>query len=202
MSPDGADAARGLPGDAAAGEGVAAPAAPTARMRPTFTRALPWPRDEAVARLRASLADDPELVGRWQGKGRWAEIHVPGGERRLWSPHLSIRLDEDEDGAALFGRFAPHPEVWTFFMFLYFGIVFLVVLGGILGYVQHVSGEASWGLWAVWVGVPALLLIHLASWVGQGLGQDQMAGLARDLQRVVDRAAAPGAPETTGDVGG
>jgi hypothetical protein len=171
-------------------------------MRPTFTRPLPWPRDEAVARLRAALADDPELIGRWQGKGRWAELHVPGTARRLWSPHLAVRLDDEEGGASLFGRFAPHPEVWTFFMFLYFGIVFLVVFGGILGYVQYASGEAAWGLWAVWLGAPALLLIHLASWIGQGLGQDQMADLARDLGRVLERARTSSPSETPRDVRG
>lgn len=173
-----------------------------ARMRPTFTRALPWPRDDAVTRLRAALADDPGLVGRWQGKGRWAEIHVPGPQRRLWSPHLSLRLDEEGGETRLFGRFAPHPEVWTFFMFLYVGIAFLGVFGGVLGWVQHASGEAAWGLRGFWLGVPALLLIHLASWVGQGLGQEQMAGLAADLHRVLDRAAASSPSETTERVGG
>lgn len=162
------------------------------RMRPTFQLRLGRPRDEAVTAIRASLADDPELVGRWQGKGRWAEIHVPGPERRLWSPHLSIRLDDEDGSCTLFGRFAPHPEVWTFFMFLYFGVAFLALFGAVLGYVQWASDEPAWGLWAVWIGVPVLLLVHLASWVGQGLGQEQMAGLRADLDRVLARAGEDG----------
>lgn len=156
-------------------------------MRPTFQLALDRPRDEAVEAIRASLTEDAELVGRWQGKGRWAEIHVPGPDRRLWSPHLSVRLDDEDGRTTLFGRFAPHPEVWTFFMFLYFGVAFLAVFGAILGYVQWASDEAAWGLWAVWLGVPFLLLLHVASWVGQGLGQEQMGRLRGDLDRVLAR---------------
>lgn len=169
----------------------AAPAGSAARMRPTFQLPLDGSRDEAVAAIRASLADDPELVGRWQGKGRWAEIHVPGAERRLWSPHLAIRIDEEDGRSSLFGRFAPHPEVWTFFMFLYFAVVFAVVFGGIFGYVQWVSSERPWGFWAVGIGVPVLLLLHLASWTGQRLGQEQMVRLRADLERVLERSGRP-----------
>ena len=157
-------------------------------MRPTFQFPLGLPRDEAVEAIRGALADDPALVGRWQGKGRWAEIHVPGVERRLWSPHLSIRLDDEDGRSTLFGRYAPHAEVWTFFMFLYFAVAFLAVFGAILGYVQWASDETAWGLWTVWLGVPFLVLLHVASWVGQGLGQEQMGDLRADLDRVLERA--------------
>ncbi len=114
------------------------------------------------------------------------ELHVPHGERRLWSPHLSVRLDAEPEGCTLFGRFAPHPEVWTFFMFLYFGIVFFVVFGGVFGYVQWVSSEPAWALWAVWVGVPLIGLIHVAGAVGQRLGYAQMVSLRNELAQIVD----------------
>jgi len=159
-------------------------------LRPTFTVKLHRDRESAIEEIRARLAADERFSGRWRGKGRWAEIHLPHIERRLWSPHLSIRLDEPDDGqgdgCTLFGRFAPHPEVWTFFMFLYFGIAFIVVFGGTFGYVQWASNEPAWALWSVWIGVPLMALIHLAGRVGQRLGHDQMVELKGELEDVIE----------------
>ena len=157
-----------------------------APLRPTFTIPLAGPRDEAVARLRAQLAATPDLTGRWHGKGRWAELHVPASDMRIWSPCLSIRLDQDVGDACLFGRFGPRPEVWTFFMFLYGLVAFLALFGGILGYVQWSSGQAAWGLWAVWLGVPALGLMHLAGWLAQRRSRQQMIRLRREVEGAVE----------------
>ena len=151
------------------------------RMRPTVRVRVDVDRDAAIDRIREVLKSDERFAGRWFGKGRWAEIYVPHGERKLWSPHLSIRLDEEPDGCTLFGRFAPHPEVWTFFMFLYFALVF----GVVFGYVQWASNEPAWGLWAVSIGVPAIVAIHLAGWIGQRLGYDQMISLKNEIDEVL-----------------
>lgn len=157
----------------------------TVRMRPTFRIPLDVHRDIAVQRLRDGFAADERFAGRWRGKGRWAELYVDHTERKLWSPHLSVRVDEEPGGCMLFGRFAPHPEVWTFFMFLYCGLAFGVVFGGVLGYVQWVSNEAPWGLWVMGVGLVAIGLIHLASWTGQRLGYDQMVSLKEELDTLL-----------------
>ncbi|MDE3002654.1 MAG: hypothetical protein OXU33_12880 [Gemmatimonadota bacterium] len=157
------------------------------RMRPTFRVRVrvSADRDAAIDRIREILESDERFVGRWRGKGRWAEVYVSHGGRKLWSPHLSIRLDEEPDGCTLFGRFAPHPEAWTFFMFLYFAFVFGVVFGGVLGYVQWASNEPAWGLWAVSIGVPAIVVIHVAGWIGQHLGYDQIVSLKDEIDEVL-----------------
>ncbi len=152
-------------------------------LRPTFTVPLDVPRQVAVNEIRGRLAARWDLAGRWRGKGRWFDLFVPEAERRLWSPYLSVRLDEEgRDRCSAFGRFAPHPEVWTFFLFLYFLVAFLVLFGGTFGYVQWASNEPAWALWMVWIGLPVMLLIHAASFVGSRLGQAQM----RELREVLD----------------
>jgi hypothetical protein len=143
----------------------------------------------AVDRLRATLAARADLQGRWRGKGRWAEVHVSAADRRFWSPHLSLRVDDAGATSELFVRFAPDPEVWTLFMFLYFGVAFLVILGGIFGYVQWISDMPAWGLWAVWIGGPALGLLHAASAAGQHLGRTQMRDLHVLIFEVLDEMA-------------
>ena len=76
------------------------------------------------------------------------------------------------------------PEVWTFFMFVYSLVAFLVVFGGIFGYVQWASNEAAWGLWAIWIGIPVLGLLHLVSYLGQRKSQAQMWDLKTRLDEV------------------
>ena len=159
-------------------------------LRPTFTVSLALPRDEAVEAIRARFTQTADMAGRWRGKGSWAELYLPEPERRIWSPYLSIRVDQRRAGSSLFGRFAPHPEVWTFFMFLYFLVAFIILFGATLGYVQWASAELAWGMWAVWIGVPLLLCIHGASAMGARLGQDQMRRLRRELDDLLR-----GAPE-------
>ena len=140
----------------------------TVRLRPTFRLSIGLGRDEAIERIRSRLAADPRFSGRWRGKGRWADVHVPHAERRLWSPHLSLRLDEEQsDRCTLFGRFAPHPEVWTFFMFLYVAAWFGAVFGAVLGYVQSVSNESAWGFWVAVAAGIGVGLIHAAGAIGQ-----------------------------------
>jgi hypothetical protein len=94
-------------------------------------------------------------------------------------------VDQADEGCTLFGRFAPHPEVRTFFMLLYFGVAFLALFGGTFGYVQWASNESAWALWSVWIGTPTLGLLHLASSVGQRLGQHQMEALKTELDNLL-----------------
>jgi hypothetical protein len=166
------------------------------RLRPTFTIPLRPGREEAIERIREGLSAAVP-ASRWIGKGRWAELHVPGGEERVWSPHLSIRIDDfdahhqsaghpPDTGCVLFGRFAPRPEVWTGFVFLYAAIAFLSLLGAIFGYVQWASNEPAWGLWATAIGVPVLAALHLASWFGQRWSHGQMVELRDILEPVVE----------------
>jgi len=166
----------------------------TVRLRPTFRVDLTTDRDRAIEEIRDRLASDERFSGRWRGKGRWAEIHVPAAERRLWSPHLSLRLDAEEGaGCSLFGRFAPDPEVWTFFMFLYVAFAFAGVFGAVFGWVQRASGEPAWGFWIACAGAVVVGLIHLAGWLGQRLGQEQMRALRDELEGVLaGLAAQPG----------
>ena len=161
------------------------PSPDATRLRPVFKLHMDLPREEAIELLRARLAQSRSRDC-WQGKGRWCEIHLPDAEQKLWSPHLSLRLDHEEAGSSIFGRFAPKPGVWTFFMFLYVLVVFLILFGATFGYVQWVSNEPAWGLWAVWLGIPVLGLIHLASYVGQRLSRDQMQELKSRLDEVID----------------
>lgn len=157
----------------------------TGHLRPTFSVPVALPRGETIEAIRVAMVARPELSGRWRGKGRWAELYVPESERRIWSPYLSVRVDDESGGCSLFGRFAPYPSVWTFFMFLYGCVASVVVFGATFGYVQWTSGTPAWALWSVWIGLPALVLLHGVSWLGKRLGRSQMVRLKAEMDDVL-----------------
>lgn len=156
------------------------------RMRPKFSLELPVPADEAIIRIRRGL-NTPELRGSGSSTGRTAEILVDRSERRVWSPRLTVRVEDAPDGSTLRGRFSPRPDVWTGFMFVYFLVVFLIVFGATFGYVQQVSDQTPWGYWVVPVGLLIIAGIHVASYVGQRLGANQMYELRQRLESVLSR---------------
>jgi hypothetical protein len=155
-----------------------------ARMRPKFSLELSVPADEAILRIRQAL-DTPGLHGFSMTAGRHTEFLVDESERRIWSPRLSVRIDDAPGGSTLRGRFSPRPDVWTGFMFVYFLVVFLTIFGATLGYVQQLSDQAPWGYWAIPMGLLTVAAIHVASYVGQRLGAGQMQELRGSLESVL-----------------
>ncbi|NNE77137.1 MAG: GTP-binding protein [Pricia sp.] len=56
-------------------------------------------------------------------------------KNHFWSPQLHIEINELEDGSSkLYGVFGPNPTLWTFFMFLHFGVATVFVILGIWAY--------------------------------------------------------------------
>lgn len=168
------------------------------RLRPKFSLDLPVPADEAILRIREGLAT-PGLRGSAMSAGRHAELLVDASEREVWSPRLSVRIEDAPGGSTLRGRFSPRPDVWTGFMFVYILVVFLIIFGATFGYVQQVSDETPWGYWAVPTGLLIIAGIHVASYVGQRLGANQMRELRGRLESVLSRQfeaeSAPGLAE-------
>ena len=156
------------------------------RLRPRFSIELPVPADEAILRLREGL-ETPELRGSSMAAGRYADLLVDRSEREVWSPRLTVRVEDAPGGSTLSCRFSPRPDVWTGFMFIYVVVVTLIVFGATLGYVQQASDETAWGYWAVPIGLLIIASIHLASYVGQRLAADQMQELREKLDSVLSR---------------
>ena len=157
------------------------------RMRPGFELELPAPADQVGSRLQLALAaDDPTALT--SSGGGWAELLVPEAERRLWSPHLSVEIEDAGGRTRLRGRFAPRSDVWTLVMFIYFLMGFAAILGTILGYVQWTMDSPAWGFWVVPPSGGIILLLHAASRVGQRLAADQMGQLRARLDDALRRA--------------
>jgi hypothetical protein len=155
-----------------------------ARMRPTFSVKLVLSAGEAIGRIRTEIADS-NLNS--ISAGRSAEFRVAETERRFWSPHLSVHLQDTADGSLLRGRFSPRPEIWTMFMFVYSVMTFAILFGAALGYVQWAMGDSPWGFYAVPIGAVVIVLLHAASLLGQRLSSDQTEQLREELDSLLQK---------------
>lgn len=165
------------------------------KMQPTFTMDVPLTADETVTKIRSAI-NSPELRGHAVSAGRCIEFKVERDQQRFWSPHLSVQVyDQDESDvdpgrptSQLYCRFAPRPEVWTLFMFLYFFAAFGMASAAVYGCVQWVLGDAPWALLCLPAGLIVIVLLHVGSLVGQGLSSDQMEVLRERFDKAIEIA--------------
>lgn len=152
-------------------------------MRPRFELQLPVGRERWLDALRSVLQDDAGSV-RGQVFRKHAVIEMRDGVRTFWSPYLNLEIEDEPDGAAIVGRFSPHPNVWTMFMGIYILLAF-VALGGLsYGIVQYTLGQSPWALVVAPAAVALFGFVYGATLIGQGLGAEQMYM----MRTLVDRA--------------
>lgn len=155
----------------------------TASVRPRFEIEADLDADALMELLRGRLPQCPHCTG--VSVGRHAELFVPDADRRLWSPWLSVTADDRGNGSLLRGRFAPHPNVWTLYLFLAFGLGFTLLVGTTWGYAQWATERTPWALLSVPIVTVLGTLLYLASQVGQKLGGDQMDHLRSALDELI-----------------
>lgn len=153
------------------------------RVRPRFEIEIDLDADALMDRVRERLPQCPHCTG--VSVGRHAELFVPDTERRLWSPWLSVTAFEEGGRSLLRGRFAPHPNVWTLYLFLSFGLGFALLVGTTWGYAQWATERTPWALMSIPIVIVLGLLLYFASQVGQRLGGDQMDHLREAIDELV-----------------
>ena len=156
-------------------------------VQPAFTMDIPVPTDELMLRIRTSVKEMglKELVG---SAGTCVDLKVARDQRRFWSPHLNVQASQLDQGSQLFCRFSPRPEVWTMFMAIYLVAACLIFAASIWGYVQWFLGHTPWALLFIPLGLVGILVLHVASLVGQSLSADQMDQLRARLDELIARA--------------
>lgn len=154
------------------------------RVRPRFELELADDPDRVMEKLRAKLPECPRCTG--VSVGRHAELFVPEEEQKVWSPWLSVTAEPASDGGArVRGRFAPHPHVWTLYMFLSFALGFSLLVGVTWGYAQWAMEETPWALLSLPLGVVLGGALYLVSLTGQRLGADQIEHLEDALVELI-----------------
>lgn len=91
------------------------------RNRPRFKLTTPMTRDAYEKRLRSFLQSHKRLFTTRISKDDTV-IGVKTSKDYFWKPYLSLRSETEDNRTVVRGIIGPSSSVWTFFMFLYFGI--------------------------------------------------------------------------------
>lgn len=120
------------------------------------------------------------------------ELAITGEELRFWSPQLSADVAADEEGGALLtARFGPDPYVWAMYLLAYGALVVTTLIAACWGASQWILGQPPTAL-LVAPGAAALAgLVYGVSFVGQGLGSEQMYMLRATLTELTEGDEVP-----------
>ena len=160
---------------------------PRPRLKPRFTIPLSNPEhaDKVMARLEKLLASE-RCPAMGQVLREHAYVALPREERSLLSPYLNLSVRKEDGGQLiLFGRFSPHPHVWTGFMATYAAIGFVGFSCLVYGWAHTLNGDPGPIMWGFPISLALIAFVWGAGIIGQGLTADQMYV----LRRVVDMAA-------------
>jgi hypothetical protein len=156
-------------------------------MRPTFQLPVSMDADQLAERIRRSL-EAKEFREHVKSKGRNVDFTIEPKNQRFWSPNLSVQLSRSESGTMIFGRFSARPEIWTMFFVVYEVMAVAAFGGAIYGYVQWALKSEPWALALTPVGVSVIVMLHVASLIGQHLSSDQIQILLERFKSVLEQA--------------
>ena len=152
-------------------------------LRPRFQLELPIDKEKILASFEKSKGhtfiiqriDDHVFI-----KLNPKHIH-------FWSPQLHLEINEvDDKESKLYGLFGPNPTLWTFFIFIHFGVATIFTILGIWAYVNFTLQKPiilQSGLMVM------MVLIWLALYVfgrlGRKKGKPQMKELHSFMMKIV-----------------
>ena len=111
-------------------------------LRPRFQIQLDRPKDIALDSFDNGTAD-PFVVKKIDD-----HVFIKFNKKNIhfWSPQLHLEINEvDEDSSRLYGLFGPNPTLWTFFMFIHFGVATFFIIFGIWAY-SYAALDEPYGL--------------------------------------------------------
>ena len=158
-----------------------------AGLRPRFRIEVGQSPEEVYQSIASSLkeGDCPVLGHAIPG---YASMKLPAKERQMWSPILTLTIEEAENGGSLIrGTYSPAPGIWTLFMFLYviLGFSFFIIL--MWQFSNYSLGQPMSELW--WGAI--ILFFMLALWIFARIGQGLSAHQMEAMQNVLEDALKP-----------
>jgi hypothetical protein len=156
-------------------------------LRPRFQLKLHGP-SEHILNSFEKVKKAPFLVKRLDDH---VFIKLDHTEIHFWSPQLHLEIiTEEGDTTKLYGVFGPNPTLWTFFMFLHFGVATLFIILGIWAY-SSASLNKPYGLQ---LGLMALMVLfwfvlYAFGRLGKKKGRIQMEQLYAHMKWILSTTA-------------
>lgn len=152
-------------------------------LRPRFQMEIPEAK-ERVLKAFENLKKNPFIIKRLD---EHIFIKFNPEKNDFWSPQLHLEIDEiDEKNCKLFGVFGPNPALWTFFMFLHFGVATIFIILGIWAY-SSASLDKPYGLQLGLMGFMVVLwfVLYFFGRAGKSKGKPQMQELYQMMMEVL-----------------
>lgn len=152
-------------------------------LRPRFQLELSNPKEELLKSFEKSQVE-PFLVKRLD---EHVFIKFNKENNHFWSPQLHLEIDEtDEKNCKLYGVFGPNPTLWTFFMFLHFGVATIFIILAIWAY-SSAALDKPYGLQLGMMGFLVVLwfILYFFGRAGKQKGKPQMQDLYRFMMQVL-----------------
>ncbi len=152
-------------------------------LRPRFQLELSDAKEELLQSFEKSQVD-PFLVKRLD---EHIFIKFNKKNNHFWSPQLHLEIDEiDKTNSKLYGVFGPNPTLWTFFMFLHFGVATVFIALSIWAY-SSAALDKSYSLQLGLMGFMATLwfVLYFFGRAGKHKGKPQMEELYQFMMKVL-----------------
>lgn len=155
-------------------------------LRPRFQLELPDSKEVILAAFESSVKK-PFLV---QRSDDHIFIKFNTENTSFWSPQLHLEINElqenEQKGSKLYGVFGPNPTLWTFFMFLHFGVATVFIILGIWAY-SSAALDRSYGIQLGLMGFMLVLWFVLYAFgrAGRHKGKPQMHQLHNFMNEVL-----------------
>lgn len=152
-------------------------------LRPRFQLEVPEAK-ETVLKTFEKLKKTPFIIKRLD---EHIFIKFNPEQNDFWSPQLHLEIDEiDEKNCKIFGVFGPNPSLWTFFMFLHFGVATIFIILGIWAY-SSASLDKPYGLQLGIMGFMIIVwfVLYLFGRAGKSKGKPQMRELYQLMMEVL-----------------
>ena len=156
-------------------------------LRPRFQLELSQPK-ESVLESFENKKKEPFLINRIDDhvfiKFQQKDVH-------FWSPQLHLEINEiDTEKSKVYGLFGPNPTLWTFFMFLHFGVGTFFIIFGIWAY----SSASLNKPYHIQMGIMGFLVIlwfvlYFFGRSGKQKGKPQMQELQTFTRKILEQKA-------------
>ncbi|MEZ4969640.1 MAG: GTP-binding protein [Flavobacteriaceae bacterium] len=152
-------------------------------LRPRFQHSLKGPA-RPVLQLFQEVDTPPFIV---KVSDHHVFIRFNKAETHFWSPQLQIEIVDQADGhSTIYGLFGPNPTLWTFFMFVHFGVASLFIIFGVWAYSNNALGKET----GPQIGLMALMIItwialYVLGRIGKRKGRPQMHQLHKFMMQYV-----------------
>lgn len=152
-------------------------------LRPRFKLERDEPKEVLLTAFEGSQAS-PYIIKRIDDH---VFIKFNSKKSHFWSPQLHLEiLETDSGGSNIHGLFGPNPTLWTFFMFLHFGVATFFIIFGIWAYSSAALNKPyGWLLGAMGAMVVLWVLFYIMGRAGKKKGKPQMHELNNYLNQVL-----------------